>query len=307
MAIDRTRFGNLDLDLLAALVALVEERSTVAAARRLNLAQSTVSGQLARLRDLLGDPLLVREGRGLAPTPRALALAERARPHLEALAAVIAAELPFDARADARVFRLGCTDAVALAALSGLTAVMRREAPLCDLVVRVGDYRSLPGMLATGEIATALAFLRDGVPAASKVKALAHSPWVVLRDADAPPIAGLADFAARPHALVTPSGELSGFVDEALASLGTSRRVVLGVTSFSLLLPAIAGSDLVATVPDFVARALARTGMLAVDPCPVAVPVVTNTLAWRMVADADPAERWFRDRLSEVFIAVARR
>jgi LysR family transcriptional regulator, mexEF-oprN operon transcriptional activator len=298
MTVDRAQFGNLDLGLLSALVALVEERSTVAAARRLNLAQSTVAGQLARLREALGDALLVREGRGLVPTPRALLLVERARPHLEALAAVVAAEVPFDPSHDARVFRFGCTDGVALAILPALTAQLRRDAPACDVMLRVGDFRSLPGMLQTGEVSTVLAFLRDGALAGAKQRVVRRSTWVVLRDAAMPPVVDVADYAARPHALVTPTGDLAGVVDEGLQAAGLQRRVAVGVTSFALLPAVLAGTDMLATVPDFVGQALKG---LAVDACPVEVVPVTNTLAWRMVADDDPAERWFRAAVLAAF------
>lgn len=300
----RTDLGALDLNLLHALVALVEECSTTAAGRRLGLAQSTVSGTLARLRETFDDELLVRQGRGLEPTSRALELVAACRPHLEGLVAAIREAAPFNPTADERVFRLGCTDAVALAALPALTETLRREAPGCGLSVRVGDYRMLPSMLASGEIATALGYLREDSSATDKVRVLRHSPWVVLRDPSQPPLDGLDDFCARPHALVTPAGDLEGFVDEQIAGRGLNRRVVLGVTSFALLLPALRGTDLISTVPDFVGAALTVLGCLAVDPCPVAVPPVTNTLAWRATADRDPAERWFRTRLTEAFAAA---
>lgn len=301
MPFTRTDLGALDLNLLHALVALVEERSTTAAARRLGLAQSTVSGTLARLRDAFGDELLVRQGRGLEPTPRAVELVEACRPHLEGLVAAMGAVAPFDPGTDARTFRLGCTDAVALHVLPALTDRLRRDAPACDLVVRVGDYRTLPALMASGEVMTALAYLRDDPSATAKVRVLRHAPWVVLRDAAQPTVEGLEDFRTRPHALVTPAGDLAGFVDEELAAHDLERRVVLGVTSFALLLPALRGTDLISTVPDFVADALVGLGGLAIDPCPVAVPPVTNTMAWRATADRDPAERWFRAALAEAF------
>ena len=303
MPLHRPGPDRANLDQMRMLVVLVEERSTVAAARRLHLAQSTVSGALARLREAFGDPLLVRTGRALEPTALALQLAEATRPHLDGLAAAVGAVLGFDPATDARTFRLGCTDAVALAALPALTAALRAEAPACDLVVRIGDYRTLPGMLASGEVSTALGYLRDDLPATAKVSVLRHAPWVVLRDAGQPPVEGLDDFCARPHALVSPLGDLGGFVDDQLRDLGRTRRVAIGLSSFALLLATLPGSDLVATVPDFAATALASSGRLAVDPCPVAVPLVTNTLAWRAVADRDPAERWFRDRVRAAFDA----
>jgi LysR family transcriptional activator of mexEF-oprN operon len=293
--------SSIDLNLLRTLIAVVEERSTVAAARRLFVSQPTVSGSLARLRQILGDELLVRNGRLLEPTARAVEILDAVKPHLEAIDGALTASTPFDPATDARLFRLGCTDAVAFALIPRLTTGLRTMAPECSLSVRIGDFRVLPGMLASGEISTALAFLREDPPATAKVKVLRKSPWAVLRDSSRPALQGLGDFCARPHALVTPSGDLSGFVDDALQETGRSRRVALGVSSFSLLLAALPGSDLIATVPDFVAPRLAQLGGLAIDSCPVAVPLVTNTLAWRAAADRDPAERWFRGLVQDAF------
>lgn len=296
--------GTFDLNLLRSFIALIEERSTVGAARRLFLSQPTVSGALARLRALLDDELLVRNGRNLEPTARALELLAAIRPHFDAMTAALSEGLPFNPAEDARIFRLGCTDAVAFAALPHLSATLRREAPHSSLVIRIGDYRMLPAMLASGEISTALGYLRDDPPATAKVKIARHSPWVVIRDPAQLPISSIADFCARPHALVTPLGDLTGFVDDQLAGLGLKRRVALGLSSFALLLAALPGSDLIATVPDFLAEQMRAIGGFAIDPCPVVVAPVTNTLAWRAVTDRDPAERWFRTQLLQAFRAV---
>jgi len=302
MLTNRPGPGRLDLNLISALVVLIEERSTVVAARRLHLAQSTVSGILARLRDTFDDPLLVRNGRELEPTARALELVALARPHLDALVAAIGETTDFDPATDRRQFRLGCTDAAALATLPSLSRSLRREAPGCDLVVRTGDYRSLPRMLATGDIATALGFLPDDLPATARTRRLRDSPWVVLRDAARPSLAGIDDFCSRAHVLVSPLGDLDGFIDAELERSGRARRVVLGLSGFALLLACLPGSDLVATVPDLVATELARMGKLAIDPCPVETSALAYTLAWRFVTDRDPAERWFRERIAAAFV-----
>ena len=294
-----------DLNLLATLVVLVEERSVTGAARRLNVSQPAVSGALARLRDVLRDEVLIRAGRVIEPTARATELAEAARPHLASLLEALAGAVPFDPARDARVFRLGCTDAVAFALLPALSPRLRSQAPRCDLVLRIGDYRTLPGMLETGEAGTVAGWLRDDPPATARVRVLRHAPWVLLRDASTPAIAGNLDaYCARPHALVTPYGDLAGHVDRLLADDGRSRRVSLGVTAFAMLLAAVPGSDLLATVPDFVAVRLAALGGLAAEPSPVSLPPVTNTLAWRAVLDRDPAESWFRRAVIEAFAAA---
>jgi LysR family transcriptional regulator, mexEF-oprN operon transcriptional activator len=293
-----------DINLLRTLVALIEEKSTVHAARRLRLSQPSVSQALSRLRLMFSDELLVRTGRNLEPTSRAQELLQSIRPHLEGLDSAMRAAATFDPALDRHVFRFGCTDAVALSVLPRLTRALRQDAPGCSLVVRVGDYRVLPEMLASAEISTALAYLRVDPAASTKVKVLRHSPWVVVRDGATAPLSGLDDFCSRSHALVTPSGDMAGFVDDGLKLQGRERRVAIGVTSFALLLGVLPGSDLIATVPDFVAERLAAFGGLAIDPCPVAVPLVTNTLAWRAAADKDPAERWFRQQVVLAFGAA---
>lgn len=295
----------VDLNLLRLLVALTEERSTVKVGQRLFLSQSTVSGALGRLRTIFGDELLVRTGRSLEPTARALELVSLLKPHLNGLAASLSTSFRFEPATDARTFRFGCTDAAALSLLPRLTRALREQAPVCDLVVRTGDYLDLPAMLAAGEISTALGYLRNTLPATTKIQVLKHSPWVVLRDAGTPPITDIHAYCARPHALVTPLGDLTGFVDEALQQLGGKRRVAIGVASFSLLLSILPGSDLVATVPDFVAERLSALGGLAVDPAPVAIPMVANSLAWRATADSDPAEKWFRSKVRDIFAGRA--
>jgi LysR family transcriptional regulator, mexEF-oprN operon transcriptional activator len=294
---------HLDLNLLRMLVVLVEERSTTKAAQRLFLSQPAVSGALARLRDALGDPLLVRNGRALEPTARALAIVEAARPHIEALEQAVGEATPFDPTRDARTFRLGCTDAVALATLPALTMRIRTEAPHCRLVVRTGDFLAFPAMLASAEVSTVAGYVRDAPPATARMRVLRHANWVVIRAANASNVRGLDDYCARQHVLVTPSGDLTGFVDDALAELGRKRNVSIGVASFALLGVILNGSDLIATIPDFVAHALAASAPLAIDPAPIAIAPIANALVWRAAVDGDAAERWFRDMVTESFAA----
>lgn len=291
-----------DLNLLVTLVALVEERNVTRAARRLGVSQPAASAALARLRDVLRDEVLARNGRAMEPTARALELAEAARPHLAGLAEALAGSRPFGPDSDHRLFRLGCTDALALAVLPLLAERLRCDAPQCDLLVRVGDYRSLPAMLETGETSCVAGWLNDDAPGTARQCLLRHAPWVLLRDAGSAPVIGDLDaFCARPHALVTPAGDLAGPLDRLLSEQGRTRRVAVGVSAFALLLGVLPGSDVLATVPDFVARRLAPLGGLAIEPLPLALPPVTNSLAWRAATDSDPAETWFREALRSAF------
>ncbi|WP_230374263.1 LysR substrate-binding domain-containing protein [Pontivivens ytuae] len=149
-----------------------------------------------------------------------------------------------------------------------------------------------------------MGYLRDDPHATAKRRVLRHAPWVVLRDASTAPINGISDFCSRPQVLVTPQGDLEGFVDDQLRELGHDRHVVVGLSSFALILSTLPGTDLITTVPDFIAERLADLGRLAIDPCPVAVPPVTNTMAWPASTDRDSAERWFRERVAEAFLAT---
>ena len=293
-----------DLNLLRLFVALVEERHVTRAGSRLFLSQPAASGGLKRLREQFQDPLLVREGHELRVTARAQELYDAIAPRLEELAAAIGAARPFDPAADSRVFRLGCTDAVAFAILPPLLSRLRTAAPNCSLAVRIGDYQTLSNQLMHGELSAALGYLGEELPANAHIRVLRHAQWAVLRDPSTPSVATLDAYCARLHAMVTPRSGLGDFVDALLHQKGLSRRVVLGVSSFALLSVTLPGSDLVATVPDFVGERLALRAGLAVEPPPISPPSLPNSLAWSDAEDRDPAERWFRKQVTEAFTGV---
>jgi LysR family transcriptional activator of mexEF-oprN operon len=297
-----------DLNLLRLFVALMEERHVTRAGERLFLSQPAASGGLRRLREHLHDDLLVREGQVLRPTPRAEELYATIAPLLEQMADVIAAATPFDPASDHRTFVLGCSDAIAFAVLPPLLSRFRGAAPGCTLTIRLGDHHSLPPLLANGEIDAALGYLGDDLPANARMRVLGHSSWLVLRDAGTASVAGLDEYCARPHAMISARGQLESSVDALLRSEGRQRRVVLGLSSFSLLAAALPGTDLIATVPEFVARRLAQRGGLLVEMPPVAPTATATALAWNGSRDRDPGEQWFRGEVvGTVADLVARR
>jgi LysR family transcriptional activator of mexEF-oprN operon len=288
---------SLDLNLLAVFATLMEERSVTRAGERLGLSQPATSGALARLRETFRDPLFIRTGRSFEPTARALALMDRLAPAMAALAEAVAPAIPFDPATDRRDFRIACQDDIAIPLLPRLMPVLAAEAPFCTLTVRRGDWKTIPAQLEKAEVSTALGYMADDLPANAKRRTVVNGHFVVLRaDSDPAPIP-LDTYCARPHVLVTPAGDLRGRADEALAALGRSRRVVLGLTDFALLPSVLAGTDLVATVPDFVAETLAAQGGLRIDPTPFQPPPAIITMAWRGAADGDPAERWLRGHI----------
>jgi LysR family transcriptional activator of mexEF-oprN operon len=283
-----------DLNLLRLFVALMEERHVTHAGERLFLSQPAASGGLRRLREQFGDELLVREGQSLRPTPRAEELYASIAPLLTQMSDAIAASTPFDPATSQRSFVLGCTDAVAFAVLPPLLARIRQAAPGCSLSVRLGDHHNLPPLLVAGEIDAALGYLGDDLPANARMRVLGYSGWAVLRDANTPSVATMDAYCARPHALISTRGHLEGNVDALLRTEGRERRVVLGLSLFSLLTAALPGTELIATVPEFVARRLVQRGGLTAEPPPVSPADVPTALAWNGSRDRDPGERWFR-------------
>jgi LysR family transcriptional activator of mexEF-oprN operon len=288
---------NLDLNLLTVFATIMAERSVTRAGERLGLSQPATSGALARLRDAFRDPLFIRTGRAFEPTARALALMERLGPALETLAEAVAPAVPFDPAIDRRDFRIACQDDIAIPLLPRLMPVLGAEAPLCTLTVRRADWKTAPAQLEKAEVSIVLGFMADDLPANAKRRVVVNGHFMVLRaDSDPEPIS-LDAYCARPHVLVTPAGDLRGRADIALEALGRSRRVVLGLTDFALLPSVLAGTDLVATVPDFVAETLAVQGGLRIDPTPFDPPPAVITMAWRGATDGDPAERWLRRQI----------
>jgi LysR family transcriptional activator of mexEF-oprN operon len=165
--------------------------------------------------------------------------------------------------------------------------------------MRNADYRSAPDLLAAGDVSMVVGYVEDDLPANAKRRRLVEGRFVVLRaDPDPQPIT-LDAYCDRPHALVTYRGDLSGIVDDELGRMGRSRRVVLGLTDFALLPLVLAGTDMLATVPDIVAETLAAHGGLRIDPTPFPAPLNAVLLAWRGATHADPAERWLRERIVE--------
>jgi LysR family transcriptional activator of mexEF-oprN operon len=299
---DESGLRRLDLNLLPVFAALMRERSVTRAGRALFLSQPATSAALGRLREALKDELLVRNGRTLEPTARATSLMAELEPCLNSLARTLGEATPFDPAADHRTFRVGCTDDVAVALLPVLTVRLRELAPRCDLVLRQADYRTIPRMLDSGEIGTAVAFMGNDLPASAKQRVVRRGGFVVVRDAETPGPVDLDAYCARPHVLVTPQGDLHGFADAALEAVGRSRRVVLGLPDYGLVRRAILGTDLLCTVPDFLGEALVASGGSAADPVPFErpeVPQVEIRMAWRATVDHDPGEEWLRARIVE--------
>jgi len=297
---EETGLRHLDLNLLPVFAALMRERSVTRAGETLFLSQPATSAALARLRAHFGDALFVRQGRALEPTPKAQALMEQLAPAMQTVATALAGAVPFDPATSARTFRLGMSEDVGMAMIP-LLPRLREAAPHCRIIIRAASWQTIPRMLESREVNTALGHVED-LPAATRTRVLRRSGWRVLRDAASPGPVDLDAYCARPHILVTPRGDLHGFADDALAALGRTRQVVLGVPDYALMPPTIRGTDLLCLVSDAVVDTLATIGALdglATDPPPFPCVDAVTHMAWRTAIDQDPGEMWLRARLVE--------
>lgn len=293
---NRNDLRRVDLNLLIVFETLMHERSVTRAAEKLFLGQPAISAALARLRTLFDDPLFVRTGRSMEPSARAMEIFALLSPALDSISTAVSRAADFDPATSNAVFRIGLSDDVEFALLPALLRRLRAEAPGVVLVVRRTNYLLMPNLLASGEISVGVAYTEE-LPANAKRKTLRRSKPKLLRADSVPGALGLDDYAARPHALVSFAGDLGGFVDEELAKVGRSRRVVLAVPQFNGLGTLLAGTDLVAMVPDYTAAALTAAGGLRAEDPPLPVQSFELSMAWRGAQDNDPAERWLRSRI----------
>lgn len=296
---------NMDLNLLKALDALLDERSVTRAADRLALTQPAVSGMLMRLRECFDDPLFTRTQRGIVPTLRALELAQ---PVKTILADVNSLLLPKNFNpADAEMtLTITATDYALRAVVVPFMAALRTEAPGIRVAVLPVASDRLYSQLERGEVDLAL-ITPDTTPPDLHARRLFDEDYVCLLRAEHPDAnnnrLSLERFCALDHALVSyQGGSFSGVTDEALAKLGYTRRVTLSVSSFLVLPEILRVSDLIAVVP----RRLAvnTQGLTVIDP-PLTIPGFTKTVAWHERTHRDAGYRWLRELLFNTLEAKA--
>lgn len=289
-----------DLNLLVTLDALLSEGSVAGAARRLRLSPSAMSRALARLRKTVGDPLLVRAGRTLVPTPRAVELRERARQLVQDAEAVLRPAQKLDLRQLVRTFTLRTRDGFVENFGPRLLARVQEEAP----GVRLRFLQKLDrdsALLREGTVDLETGVVGEATSPEVRAQALFRDRFVGVVRAGHPLGEGEVTpsrYASARHIGVSRRGLDHGPIDEALEQLGLERVIVAVVSGFATALALARSSDLVAGVPERHTGNL-RAGM-ATFPLPVAIPEITVSLLWHPRLHADPAHAWLRTCVREV-------
>ena len=286
---------HVDLNLLVALDALLEENSVAAAADRLRLSPPAMSRTLGRIRRATGDEILVRTGRTMTPTPRALELREETRALVRRAHAVLSPTRELDLAAVERAFTLRGHDALIGALAPLLTGALARLAPNAQL-------RFLPEPSAdVSDLARGHTDLEIGAGEPQRPEIAAETIGTdrmvaVLRPGH--PLAEgeltAARFAAADHVTVSRRGRLFGVLDDAIAAQGLRRRVIAALPTSAAALDLVAASDLVVVVAEHVCRPTWSRLGLVTRPIPLDLPPVPLIASWHHRHDSDPAHTWLR-------------
>lgn len=292
----------VDLNLLVAFEALLEERNVTRAGRRIGLAQPSMSSALTRLRALFGDELFIRTAAGMQPTARAQALARPIGEALSRIRETLTPDTAFDPATARRRLTIAVTDYGDLVVVPALVALLRQEAPSIDLVVRpIADPAASLAALERGDVD---ALIGGHLPDSPRIvrRTLFEEDLVCIRDAAHAAQLTADEYLRLPHVLFSSAGGdgSPGVVDAILALDGRRRRVAVTLAHVVAVPFAVAGTDLVATMARRVAGRFAAIAGVSLMPLPYDAPAFAIDLLHSRRASADPALAWFLATIERV-------
>ena len=301
-------FLTLDLNLLRVFDEVMAERNLTRAARNLAITQPAASNALRRLRDALGDELVTRAGYGVVPTPFALSIWPAIREALANLRSAIA-PIDFEPATTRDTFVLAMADATAAILIPRLVGILESEAPRASMRVRPLTTRDPRTLLEGDEVQMAVGYfpavvaaitlgeMQDDTPDTFGHAPIYRGQYVCVMRRDHPMAAvpiSLDAYCGARHLLVSFSGRPFGFVDEALAGIKRSRRIVLTVNQFFTAAQVVANSDLLTILPRDFIPSTGIAAQLAWQPLPVEVPPLQVDMLWHRRQQTSPAHAWLR-------------
>lgn len=292
----------VDLNLLKAFDALVREQNVTRAAEGVGLTQPAMSNALSRLRHLFGDELLVRAPGGMAPTPRALALAEPIRTALDQINQAVNFSAEFDPATARRAFTIAMNDYASLMTLPDLMPVLKREAPGIDLRVISPPTDITIDMMGEDKVDMTVGVFNDR-PTWMRTTPIADLEFVAVACRTNPSLKNGLDFdtyVEMGHVLISQRGDPSGFVDDVLAERGLKRRVALTIPHFLVAPYVLSNTNLVAVLGRPMAELLQSSADIGIWPLPFELEPLQAELGWHDRFTNDPAHSWLRDRIREI-------
>lgn len=298
-------YRGVDLNLLVLFDALVRERHVSRAAERVGLSQPAMSHALNRLRLLFNDPILVRQGAHMIPTPTALRLSPKISEILASSVSLIANEQAFVPAECTRTFRLGMTDYASASFLPRLLAEMRSRAPSVRVMVRHVGRKHGAEAVSDGQVDLAMGnFLQQDD---LKLHPLTLENYLCAISKDHSFVGErmtLEEYLSFPHLLVASSGEESGIVDFELSLRGIRREISCIVPHFLVAPMLLEKSDMVLTLMEGVLRRSEELYKLRLVEPPIQIPEYRSYLAWDRGTEGDKALNWLRELIVELFSAT---
>lgn len=291
--------NRLDLNLFVVLDAIHAEGNITRAARRLNLTQPALSHALGRLRAVFGDPLFVRRGSAMVPTPLTRSLIGDVQQALKTLTLSAQRNRAFDPAEARRGFTVGVRDVLESRLLPPLMAALRAEAPAVTVAFVRIERREVESELAAGTLDLAVDLALNLSERVRRVRLLRDTLVVVARD-DHPaigPDCTLEDYLRQGHILVSSRRQGMGLEDMELARMGRHRSVVLRCQQYFAACRVVARTDLLLTMPEQYAHTANTNLPNRILPAPFTAPPLDVHLYWHEAADADPAIHWLRERI----------
>lgn len=296
------QMSRVDLNLFTVFDAIYREGGITPASKRLHLSQPAVSHALARLRELLDDPLFERRGNEMIPTPKARGLAATIGTSLGSLEQMLNRAGSFDPATSQRGFTIAVREAYEASFLPELVAGISRDAPHVDIAAVRIERRELEEDLQSGELDAAVDVALPLSPEVRRER-LNSEPLVVLARRGHSVVNGaldLATYLSLEHVLVTGRRRGGGYEDAALARQGQSRRIRLRCQQHAAANEVVSRSDLLVTMTRGHAELINRNACNQMLPLPLEIAPLELFLYWHANVDEDPASRWFRQRVSEV-------
>jgi LysR family transcriptional regulator, mexEF-oprN operon transcriptional activator len=299
-----SRLAKIDLNLLVVFAAVMHECSATLAAKRLFVGQPAVSAALGRLRAFFDDPLLVKAGRRLVPTHRALALKPEVERMLIQLDLLTGSLEKFDPAASAEQVRIGLSDDNEIVFLPAILRELRTRAPHMTLVARPISHADVQQSLDSGDVDLAMSVFGE-LSSWHRRELLFEQGYGCLFDAKhlSTKKITLAQYVSAPQAIVTFDGNLEGKIDRVLAGSGKRRTVVIGTSRFSSLPFLVKGTPIIASLPELAGKALANSHGLAYCPLPFPVPAGKPCIAWHVKNEHDPSHVWLRELVKKCVAA----
>jgi DNA-binding transcriptional LysR family regulator len=293
-----------DLNLLPVALAIFEERSVSAAARRLSMSQPAVSVALNKLRRALGDPLFVRTSHGMEPTPRALTLIAPTRDILQRLHTDVLASAEFNPATTTRNFTIALSDIGEMTFLPKVLERFRQDAPSASVTSVSMSPLELNAALENGEVDLAVGYFPDLKNRNLFQQRLFSHDFICLLRADHPIRSrqiSMAQFLQLGHAVIKAEGRSQELFEQLLIRKKIERRIVLSTPHFMSIPFLIASSDLVVTVPRAVGESFARFANIRLVEPPLDIPSFDLRQHWHRKYNKDGANGWLRAILADMF------